>query len=355
MSILHPLAEDLDHILKETLDLWTEIYGKRLFITGGTGFFGKWILESFIWVKENLNLDSEITVLTRDFEKFKREMPHIACHPSVRFIIGDVRNFSYPDGDFQYILHLASASAIGKYLGEDPLQRFDTIVQGTRRVLDFAVRCGCKKLLFTSSGYVYGSHSVSRVSEEQPACVSPFDSNAPLGVGKLAAEFLCQEYSNKYGFQVKIARCFSFVGPYLQLNIHYAVGNFIRDLLMGGPICVESDGSAIRSYMYTSDLTIWLWNIFFKGKTCYPYNVGSEDAVTIKELANTVAQFSNDQIKVKIKNPPDPGKKPHIYVPSTKRARMEMGLKQSVGLVDAIRKTVNFYRKCGSCIKEANF
>lgn len=339
----NPLANDLNHILIYTKGIWEEIRGKRLFITGGTGFFGCWLLESFAWANKELGLNSNAVVLTRDYVAFKKKAPHLANNPAIQFHIGDVKNFDFPKGEFTHIIHLASASAAGKFHNEDPLSRFDAIVEGTRHVLDFAVQCNTENFLYTSSGNIYGKQpsNITHISEDYCGAPEPDDSNAALGVGKRAAEFLCMTYSQKYGIETKIARCFSFVGPYLQLDIHYAIGNFIRDGLNGGPILINSDGTAIRSYLYATDLIIWLWTILFKGKSCFHYNVGSEDAITIAELANIVAQCFKKPIEVRIAKSSTPDSPPDRYVPSTKRAQMNLGLRQIVNLRTAIERTIS--------------
>jgi dTDP-glucose 4,6-dehydratase len=340
----NPLAEDLDHILVRTSELWEEIRGKRLFITGGTGFFGCWLLESFIWANEKLNLNASALVLTRNYNAFKKTAPHLADHPSIKFHIGDVRNFKFPEGEFSHIIHLASASARGKFNNEDPLLRFDTIVEGTRRTLDFAIQCNAKKFLYTSSGNIYGKQppGMTHISEDYCGTPEPNDPNAALGMGKRAAEFLCMTYSKKYGINTKIARCFSFIGPYLQLDIHYAIGNFIRDALNGGPIRVNGDGTPHRSYLYAADLAIWLWTILFRGAPCRAYNVGSEEDITITELANIIAQSFQKPTEVRIAKSPDPDNPPDRYVPSTRRAQIELGLRQYINLVEAIKRTINY-------------
>jgi dTDP-glucose 4,6-dehydratase len=102
----------------------------------------------------------------------------------------------------------------------------------------------------------------------------------------------------KDNFEVKIARCFAFIGPYLPLNSHLAIANFIKAGFQGTVIDIQGDGKTCRSYLYMADLTIWLWTILFKGENCYPYNVGSDKVITIAELANFVSKIFEDRRKL---------------------------------------------------------
>lgn len=343
----NPLAGDLDHILTNTKGLWEELRGNHLFITGGTGFFGHWLLESFAWANDSLDLNASAIVLTRSFDAFQKAAPYLAANPAIRFHIGDVRDFDFPEGEFSHVIHAAATSAVATFHNEDPLVKFDTVVEGTRHTLDFAVKCRARKFLLTSSGAVYGKQpaDMTHVPEDYMGAPDPTDPNSAWGESKRAAELLCSLYSKKYGFETKIARCFSFVGPHLPLDIHYAIGNFIRDALNGGPIYVNGDGTPYRSYLYAADLTVWLWTILLKGESCLPYNVGSEEDVTIAELANTVAQSFQKPVEVRIAKSLAPNSPPDRYVPSTKRAQSNLGLRQNIDLRSAIKRTIRFAEK----------
>ncbi|MCE5336664.1 MAG: NAD-dependent epimerase/dehydratase family protein [Desulfobacteraceae bacterium] len=339
----NPLAPDLEFILRETNGLFEELRGKRLFITGGTGFFGSWLLESLAWANEKLGLDVSALVLTRDPGAFRKSAPHLAENPAIRFHPGDIRTFRFPEGEFSHIIHAAATSAMATFNREDPLAKFDTVVEGTRHTLDFAVRCKARKLLLTSSGAVYGKQPplMSHVSEDYPGAPDTAEINAVWGESKRAAEYLCAYYADRYGIGAKIARCFSFVGPYLQFDVHYAVGNFIRDGLNGGPIRVNGDGTPCRSYLYAADLAVWLWTILFRGEPRRPYNVGSEKSISIGELAGAVARCFPNVPAVNIAKSPVSGSAPERYVPSTARARTELGLREAITLDEAIRRTIS--------------
>lgn len=336
---------DLDHILSHTENLWEELRGGRIFITGGTGFFGKWLLESLILANERLGLNMQATVLTRNVDSLARTAPHLATNPAIRLHAGDIRTFDFPDGTFSHIIHAAATAAVATFNDEQPLDKFDNIVGGTRRTLDFAVRCKAEKLLFVSSGPVYGRQpaDISHMAEDFPGTPRPDDREAILGESKRSSEFLCHFYAAQHGFSATTARCFSFVGPHLQLDIHYAIGNFIRNVLRGESIHIAGDGSPVRSYLYAADLTIWLWTLLFRGESQRVYNVGSEEAITIGELAHMVARFGEPPLSVLIAKTPTPGAPVNRYVPSTQRARCELGLRQHISLDEAIRRTLEFY------------
>jgi dTDP-glucose 4,6-dehydratase len=342
--MMYPLASDREHILDHTLDLWPDLRGGRVFLTGGTGFFGCWLLESFAGASDRLRLDCPVVVLTRSPEAFAAKAPHLAAHPSITLMRGDVRSFEFPGGSFSHVIHAAteSSTALGS---EQPLVMLDTIVDGTRRVLEFAAASGAKRFLLTSSGAVYGSQpaSIEHLPETFPGAPDVAQPQTAYGEGKRIAELLCSIFGRTHGLECVVARCFAFVGPYLPLDVHFAIGNFIRDCLADRPIRIRGDGTPYRSYLHAADLAIWLWTMLLRGQPGRCYNVGSEQAVSIAELAATVAASLHASSEVRVEGKAVPGKLPERYVPQTARARDELGLSQWIPLDDAIRGTAAWY------------
>jgi len=342
-SSARPLPErDLDHVLEHAPGLWEELRGGRIFVTGGTGFFGRWMLESFLRANDELSLGAEAIVLTRDPRRFADAAPHVAGHAAITLQGGDVATFDYPFLDCTHVLHMATETA----LGASATGSFETAVVGTRRVIGFATARGVRKLLFTSSGAVYGAQppDCQRLSEECAGSPGPEDASAGYAHGKRAAEFLCASAAAETELEAKIARCFAFVGPLLPLDANFAIGNFIRDALYRDRIEVTGDGTARRSYLYAADLAIWLWTILFRGESGRSYNVGSEADLSISDLAQLVARLLRPDIPVHIAGIPDVGTLPARYVPATTRAARELDLQCRVDLDDAVSRTAHWYQ-----------
>ena len=339
----NPLSADLDMVLRRTRPIWEDLRGRRLFVTGGTGFFGCWLLETFAWANERCGLGAEMLVLTRKLDAFRAKAPHLAERKDIQFHQGSVENFTFPAGEFSHIIHAATDNTA------DEWGLYQSIVSGTQRALEFAGSCKAKKFLLTGSGAVYGTQpsDLTHVGEDYQGApdVSKLTLASARGEGKRVAELLCARYGSRFGVETKIARCFAFIGPYMPLDSYLAIGNFIGDVLAGRPIQIKGDGTPFRSYLYMADLAAWLWTILIRGTSNRPYNVGSSHALTIAETAQTVARVLGGNTRVIIAQKPKPNQPAQHYVPNINRAAEELDLDQWTQLEDAIRATAAWHRQ----------
>jgi nucleoside-diphosphate-sugar epimerase len=336
--------DDIDLILTQTASLWEEARGNRLFLTGGTGFFGCWLVESFLAANRQFDLQARITVLTRSPEAFREKCPHLADDPALTLLRGDVTNFEFPSGEYPYVIH-AATEASARMIAERPQQMLATILDGTRRSLDFATTHGTRKYLLTSSGAIYGEQppEVTHIAEDFPGAPNPVRASSVYGEGKRAAELMCAVYQAAFPIECKISRCFAFVGPHLPLDTHFAVGNFLRNAMRDEAIFVEGDGTPKRSYMYAADLAIWLWTMLFRAPSLDPINVGSDQSISIRELAQAVPAAIGSSSRVQIAKLPEPGVPLRQYVPSIAKAGEKLGLTCSIALDEALRRTAAWY------------
>ncbi|MFA5058105.1 MAG: NAD-dependent epimerase/dehydratase family protein [Opitutaceae bacterium] len=360
MSLISPA--DLDHVLEHTAGVWPTLAGRRLFITGGTGFFGCWLLETLLAANRKFGLGLEATVLSRDPEAFARRVPHLAGASGLRWVRGSAVDFTAEKVArglgaasgrlaFDAVIHLATEADNARTLA-DPAAAVDAIAGSTRRALEFAGAVGARRFLFTSSGSVYGRQppELEKMPEDFPGSPDPAHLSAAYaisGQAKRAAEELCATLGKERGVEAIVARCFAFAGPHLPLDGKFAFGNFLADALADRDIVITGDGTPVRSYLYAADLAIWLWTLLARGGAGRVYNVGSEHAVSIRELAETMARLVAPGRRVKILQAPAPGAPSERYVPDTRRAREELGLREYVGLEDAILHTAAWARLRG--------
>lgn len=336
---------DLDEVLERTQGLWDDLRGRRLFITGGTSFVGKWLLETFAHANRTLALGASAVVLTRDPERFRAAAPQLANDAAIDLLRGDFTTFAPPPGEFAHVVHGATADP--KDYPEPP-GFFGADVAAAQRVLAFARGARTRRFLFISSGVVYGPQppELERIPEEYAGAPAPEDRShrALYGNSKRAVEHLCALYARGYGFDAAIARLFAFTGPYLPLDLDFAAGNFVRDVLAGGPIRIAGDGTPCRSFLYAADLAVWLWTILFRGAAGRPYNVGSGEALTIRELAEAVAAATEPGTAIEIARQPVPGTPASRYVPDVRRAETELRLVAAVPLAEGIRRMYRWHR-----------
>lgn len=368
--------EDLDLVLSLTPTFWSRHAGSRLLVTGGTGFIGSWLLQVVQRANDCLDSQIELLVLTRNPDRARQQSPHMFERADTRLVAGNVTTFADPMGALDLCIH--AAAEVGN--PHQPLQVFDTIVQGTRRMLDLAQSAGARRFLLASSGAVYGPQptDLERMPESYGGAPDPLHAANAYGNGKRAAEWLACAYAARAAqpaqsvqpapstvsampstpsgpsagasFSPTIARIFAVLGPGLPLDGTFAAGNFIRDALAGRPIQINGDGTPLRSYLYTADLCGWLLRILESGAAGQAYNVGSEHALSIASLAHgvaqTVEQAGGQTVPINWKTPPSatPQGLPSRYVPDTSKARQSLGLAEYTPFDAALRKTIQWTR-----------
>ncbi len=327
---LIPLS-DLEMILQTSEEHFQALRGSRLFITGGSGFIGKWMLAAFLHAKERLGIDFSIELLSRQPEKFSKQWQEELDTGTISLSRGDVtRDFTVratPD----FIIHAAAETGDGMR----PESVYDSIVLGAGKLASLASTRPPEKLLFLSSGAVYDGLDLQVPFQEARYIADGRISGAKCySTGKQMAESILA------GVNAVSARCFAFVGPWLPLRAHYAIGNFIADALDRQPTLIRGDGLAIRTYMYPADLVNYLIHLLLCGEPGSTCNVGSAREIRIDELARLVAGLLGNPCPVTIQNSEKAAGRSY-YVPDTSRAA-ESGLQSRIDLEDAIAKTARW-------------
>lgn len=336
------VADDIQRIAQR-LDLSRTLAGKHLLITGCTGFFGKWILATLADMNRR-GAAIIVTAVSRSPEKFLLDYPEYAKTGWITWLTGDVQSLSEATlaSPVDLVLHAATDTLAGAHA--DPLRIFDTILNGARQVLELAVRTGARRVLFTGSGAQYGAITADQpvLESSSSACNSVLASSA-YAEAKRAQETLAALYADRYGLDVILTRCFAFSGPGLALDGHFAIGNFVRDALWRDELVLQSSGRAMRSYLHGADLAGWLLTLLIKGHAGEAYNVGSDQGLTIAELAHRVMACIAPDKPVRILGQDGQGQARSYYVPDVQKAR-ELGLDIWTSLDESITSMARWAR-----------
>ncbi len=338
MMYLMPI-EDLNVINQLLGDCCRHLREKKIFLTGATGFIGKSLLEALLWLNKENNLNLEIYSISRNPAVFFKTYPHFLSHPEFKLYSGDICDDI--DGVLVNSLDLTIHAATDVVNKTSSIDLFSSCVKGTSNVINFSRKKGCNKFLLLSSGAVYGRQPehCSGFTESYIGGVDLSHSLSAYSLGKQVSEWLVQQ-SNCELMEVKIARCFAFIGPYLPLNKHFAIGNFIQSALRGENINILGDGTPLRTYLYTSDLCYQLLKILLDTNSGSVWNVGGSEPISIKQVAELVREELNPCIKINVHK--SPGIRVEKYIPDITKITTELMVKQSVNLRLAIQKTANW-------------
>lgn len=315
-----------------------DLRGRRIFVTGGTGFLGRSLLDYLIEGAEWHGGAPEVTVLSRSPAQFLQRFPAYGGLTWLRMVQGDLAHLPEVEpGTYTDVLH----GAADTHSQDDPLSWLSQLVEGTRNVLEFARLCRVERVLFVSSGAVYGPQpaEVEALREDHPFAPQTTDVRAVYGHGKRMAEHLCALLSAQPDAPAcVIARCFAIVSPHIPLDGPYALGNFMRDALAGRGISIFGDGRTVRSYIDGRDMAHWMFTLLRRGVSGEAYNVGSDRAVTTLELATAIRDVVDTDQSIQVHGRPDSSTRT-VYLPCINKAG-QLGLSVETTLNDALAEVV---------------
>jgi nucleoside-diphosphate-sugar epimerase len=334
------VLRDLQRI-SQHLDASRELSGKHLLITGSTGFFGKWLLALIAFLNRE-GAGIEVTAVSRTPERFLGDYPEYRQCGWITWLQGDVQALPHLSElrPVDMVIHAATDTLAGAHA--DPLCIFDTILKGARNILDLAVTTGAKRVLFTGTGAQYGVISPSQpVPESHMSSCNSLLASSAYAEAKRAQETLAALYADRYGLEIILTRCFAFSGPGLPLNAHFAIGNFIRDAIGHEALVMQSTGQAVRSYLHGADLAVWLLTLLVRGQSGHAYNVGSDQGLSIANLARRVVARVAPQTPIIMPDAQGNDSRASYYVPDIEKARA-LGLDVWTSLDESIDSMVDW-------------
>ncbi len=326
-------------------DSFRALHGARILLTGATGFYGLWLLETLAHARNRLGIAVSVEVLTRDPAQARARVGAALDALGAELLVGDVRAMPAPAASPTHVVHAATSTTAPAGAAPTPAELDAVIVDGTRAVL--ARSAHAERLLYCSSGAVYGPQPADcdALDEASRLAPDPLDPSQTYGLAKRYAEHLVVTARAHGGPSAVVARGFAFCGPGLPLDAHFAVGNFVGDAARGRTVRVCGDGTPERTYLHGVDLAAWLWTMLARGAAGEAYNLGSDEVVTIAALAERIARLGGVTVARDASPAPSPRSR---YVPSIAKAQRALGLRVTVGLDEALARSLAWARTAGS-------
>jgi nucleoside-diphosphate-sugar epimerase len=335
------IESDLEEVINQSRVAFNKLIDRDILIPGGTGFVGGWLTSAICKAMQNLGGNGSVTVLGRRPRPKYLIGAQQAWPASVSYIQTDISNWAgISNLKFDLLINCAASSDETEYK-RDPLGTTQAISDGTRNLLELLRLQDSARGVFMSSGAVYG------LNYQKEALTERHRVHLPLGMSQLAyhetkryAEMLMTMYRHQHGLNLVAARLFAFLGPGLPLERHFAAGNFMREAFNGETIRVRTEGLSARSYLYPTDMVNAISLLATAETSEAEYNIGSDRPVTVRELAETIAQYFD--VSVQFDNEIE---EPTYYVPDTTRLRKTHGFVETINLQNAISRTSNHLRQ----------
>ena len=302
MNPMHPIYQsDLARALDGLTGL-DALKDSTVMITGASGMVGACLTDLLGYANERLGLGLTVLALCRNAERARARFAHLSC---VRVISCDLTKplEDLPKAD--YIVHAAS-NAHPLAFSADPVGTMQSNILGTMNLLSHLVSTGGRRLLFVSTGEIYGENPAveNGFSEDSFGKIDPMNPRSCYPESKRAAETLCASYVRQFGADAVVARLCYVYGPTVAPDNSRADAQFLRNVLAGEDIVMKSAGAQLRSYCYAPDAAAAILTILLKGEKGSAYNVASRASEhTIREYAETLASLAG--VKVVFDLPPE--------------------------------------------------
>ena len=302
-------------------------------ITGGAGFIGSHLCDAL------LERGCRVLCVDNLITGAEANLRHLAANDRFSFLRHDVcQPFEVP-GTVDLVLHFASPASPVDF-ARYPIEILLAGSVGTRSALELA-RAKEARFLLASTSEVYGDPEVHPQPEEYHGNVNPVGPRSPYDEAKRFAEALTTAYRRVHGVDTGIARIFNTYGPRMRADDGRVVPNFMSQALRGDPLTVYGDGSQTRSLCYISDLIHGLL-AFLDSPHPGPLNLGSDQEMTVLELAQLVIELTGSASQVRFV--PASEDDPKIRRPDLTRARSLLGYEPKVPIRDGLARTVEWFR-----------
>lgn len=321
--------------------LGNELKNCTFLITGATGLIGSTLIHCL------LALGQSIKVIAPVRNKAKAEFILEDIARQITIIECDILSYDYTIvGRVDYIVHCAAPTA-SRFFIEKPVETFNIIVNGTRRLLEYSRNISIKGMVFLSSLEVYGEiHDDSiPVTEDMQGYLNPLNVRSSYPMAKRASENLCALYAKEYNIPVKIARLTQTTGAGIAKNDNRVFTQFVRLAVNNQDIVLHTNGTSSRPYCYTTDAISAILYILLKGMSREAYNVANDETyISARGIVEYLQKNFFSTINVMIDNRDN-----ELYAPETKQRLCteklkSLGWEPLISKYDMFNRLINYFK-----------
>jgi dTDP-glucose 4,6-dehydratase len=324
-------SKDLEQIMDYSNSSLLALHEGNILVSGASGFVGTWITSALIFANKKLGLNVQVTAIVRDREKMLSRL-HEAPNNLKILEIDYLRESSIDlKPNFTHIIQSTTPSMPGSgSLDQENVSQVS--YRSNAALLNLAKNHKTPPTFcHLSSGAVYGSPEqiVGPIEERIPS--EDNSSLSEYAFIKKSLERDVEDATHRGDIRGCNPRLFAFGGPFLQLDAQFAIGNFMQNTINKEPILIKGNPSTIRSYMYPTDLVIYLLALL-NIPTINPIHIGSNQSITMLELATVFSNCFDLPIEIQTNTESVFSS----YFPSTTKTEKFLGVEQRTSLEDSL-------------------
>jgi dTDP-glucose 4,6-dehydratase len=302
-------------------------------VSGAAGFIGSHLSTRL------LERGCEVLGLDNFLTGSPAHLGHLKGQPGFQLIEHDVSRPVSVDGPIDFVLHFASPASPLDF-PTFPIEILEVGTRGTQNLLALAEAKGARFLL-ASTSEVYGDPLVHPQPESYHGNVNPIGPRSCYDEAKRCAEAFTMAYNRARGLDTRIVRIFNTYGPQMRVDDGRVIPNYFSQALRGRPLTVYGDGTQTRSLCYVDDLVAGVLAVLH-GPDALPFNLGSQEEVTMLELARIVKRVTGSDSEIEYR--PLPQDDPRQRRPDTGRAETILGWRPAISLEDGLSRTLEYFR-----------
>ena len=337
-------AEDIRIIANELSRFYDDLEGKTVLIAGGKGFLGTYFKNVLTKINQTLSKPTKIIIMDSLITSKDKNDEN---DTNVEFLEQDISQSFEIQNDVDYIIHAASIASPPTYR-KFPIKTVDVNYQGTKNLLEVAKEKKIKSMLFLSSSEIYGDPEIFPTPESYVGKVSCTGPRACYDESKRLAETISILYFQQYSIPIKIARPFNVYGPYLNLNDGRIIPDFMNNAMNKSEIIIHSDGTPTRSFCYARDAISGFFKLLFSNHDGIICNVGNDEEVSVKNVANIIQNIMDKPISIKIVKSEDPNytkDNPQRRRPDLSLIKKSVNYEPKINLEEGLKRIYRWYRR----------